>query len=318
MIAWGINALNHGSSLAVFKDGQLVSNVFRKEDELATSDITEALHRGAPDRIYWYERPWVKKARQLYAGQYQRAFDMSVLPRSYLNRERLHYAPVTYTAHHASHAAAGYYTSPFNHCAVVVLDAIGEFECATIWNCVHGEMTKVWSRSYPNSLGLFYSAFTDFLGMTAIQDEYQLQKMAEQGDPRTFYSYVKSYFNSGIVLELNTNFHKGVLHRDQNELTTLQEQCDLAAAVQQVFEEQVELVMTTAKLMTNADCLVYMGGCAMNSRANERVVEPMWKHIWSLPNPGDPSSSIGAVLYHTKQREWKYNFGVAKHIAIRV
>lgn len=318
MIAWGINALNHGSSLAVFKDGQLVSNESRKEDELDTSIITEALHRGAPDRIYWYERPWVKKARQLSAGQYHRAFDMSVLPRRYLNNIRLHYAPVTYTPHHASHAAAGYYTSPFNHCAVVVLDAIGEFECATIWNCVHGEMTKVWSRSYPNSLGLFYSAFTDFLGMTPIQDEYQLQKMAEQGDPAMFLNYVRSYFNQGEVLDLNTNFHQGVLHWDFNELTTLQEQCDLAAAVQQVFEEQVQLIMTTAKLFTNADCLVYMGGCAMNSAANKRVVEPMWKHIWSLPNPGDPSSSIGAVLYHTKQREWKYNFGVAKHIAIRV
>jgi carbamoyltransferase len=318
MIAWGINALNHGSSLAVFKDGQLVSNESRKEDELDTSMITEALHRGAPDRIYWYERPWVKKARQLYAGQYRRAFDMSVLPRRYLNNIRLHYAPVTYTPHHASHAAAGYYTSPFNHAAVVVLDAIGEFECATIWNCVHGEMTKVWSRSYPNSLGLYYSAFTDFLGMTPIQDEYQLQKMAEQGDPSQFLTYVRSYFNSGEVLDLNTNFHRGVLHWDHNELTTLQEQCDLAAAVQQVFEEQVQSIMTTAKLFTNADCLVYMGGCAMNSQANKRVVEPMWKHIWSLPNPGDPSSSIGAVLYHTKQREWKYNFGVAKHIAIRV
>jgi carbamoyltransferase len=316
MIAWGINALNHGSSLALFKDGRLVSNVFRKEDELATADITEALHLGAPDRIFWYERPWVKKARQLYAGQYHRAFDMSVLPRRYMKAQ--HYAPITYTPHHASHAAAGYYTSPFNHCAVVVLDAIGEFECATIWNCIHGEMTKVWSRSYPNSLGLFYSAFTDFLGMTPIQDEYQLQKMAEQGDPRKFINYVRSYFNPGEVLDLNTNFHKGVLHWDHNELTTLQEQCDLAAAVQQVFEEQVQLVMTTAKLFTNADCLVYMGGCAMNSRANKNVVEPMWKHIWSLPNPGDPSSSVGAVLYHTKQREWKYNFGVAKHIEIRV
>jgi carbamoyltransferase len=318
MIAWGINALNHGSSLAVFKDGQLVSNESRKEDEFDTSIITEALHCGAPDRIYWYEKPWAKKARQFYAGQYSRAFDLTVLPRRYLNNIRVHYAPITYTPHHGSHAAAGYYTSPFNHCAVVVLDAIGEFECATIWNCVHGEMKKVWSRSYPNSLGLFYSAFTDFLGMTPIQDEYQLQKMAEQGDPKQFIDYVKSYFNNGTVLELNTNFHKGVLHWDHNQLTTLQEQCDLAAAVQQVFEEQVEMVMTTARLYTQADSLVYMGGCAMNSQANKNVVEPMWKHIWSLPNPGDPSSSIGAVLYHTKQREWKYDFGVAKHIAIRV
>jgi carbamoyltransferase len=315
MIAWGINALNHGSSLAVFKDGRLVSNESRKEDELDTSIITEALHCGAPDRIYWYERPWVKKARQLSAGQYHRAFDLSVLPRRYLNKIRLHYAPVTYTPHHGSHAAAGYYTSPFNHCAVVVLDAIGEFECATIWNCVHGEMTKVWSRSYPNSLGLFYSAFTDLLGMTPIQDEYLLQQMAEKGDPQHYKYDVRDYMSG--LLEAGKNMHRGILDWP-HDITTEQDRYDIAAAVQAEFESQVDSIMTTARLLTNADCLVYMGGCAMNSRANKLIVEPKFKYIWSLPNPGDPSSSVGAVLYHTKQREWKYNFGVAKHIAISV
>ena len=315
MIAWGINALNHGSSLAIFKDGQLVSNESRKEDELDTSIITEALHRGAPDRIYWYERPWVKKARQLSAGQYHRAFDLSVLPRRYLNKIRVHYAPITYTPHHGSHAAAGYYTSPFNHCAVVVLDAIGEFECATIWNCVHGEMTKVWSRSYPNSLGLFYSAFTDLLGMTPIQDEYLLQQMAEKGDPQHYKYDVRNYMSG--LLEAGKNMHRGILDWP-HDITTEQDRYDIAAAVQAEFESQVDSIMTTARLLTNADCLVYMGGCAMNSRANKLMVEPKFKYIWSLPNPGDPSSSVGAVLYHTKQREWKYNFGVAKHIAISV
>jgi len=313
MIAWGINALNHGSSLAVFKDGQLVSNESRKEDELDSSIITEALHVGAPDRIYWYEHPWIKKARQLRAGQWRRALDMTVLPRKYMKAQ--HYAPITYTSHHASHAAAGYYTSPFNHCAIVVLDAIGEFECATIWEGKHGEMRKVWSRSYPNSLGLFYSAFTHALGMTPIQDEYQLQQMSEKGNPKIFYYRVKKYFTG--LLELNYNFHKGV--NDQKfYIDSIEDEWNLAAAVQLVFEEQIELIMNKAKELTGSDCLVYMGGCAMNSRANQRVVEPMWKHIWSLPNPGDPSSSVGAVLYHTKQREWKYNFGVAKHIAISV
>jgi carbamoyltransferase len=316
MILWGVNALNHGCSLAVFKDGKLQSNHSDKRDEIPSEMIVKALHYGAPDRLFWYEKPLLKKARQLYAGQWNRAFDLSVLPRRYMKGQ--HYAPITYTPHHGSHAAAGYYTSPFNHCAVVVLDAIGEFECATIWNCVHGEMKKVWSRSYPNSLGLFYSAFTDFIGLIPIQDEYQLQKMAEQGDPNRFLTYIRSYFNPGEVLEINTNFHRGVLHWDFNQLTTLQEQCDLAAAVQQVFEEQVQQVMATAKSITNADCLVYMGGCAMNSRANKNVVEPMWKHIWSLPNPGDPSSSVGAVLYHTKHRVWDFNFGVVKHIEVRV
>ena len=313
MIMWGVNALNHGSSLAVFKDGNLWSNQAGSSDELDSKIISDALHVGAPDRIFWYERPWIKKARQLRAGQWHRALDMSVLPRRYMKAQR--YAPITYTPHHASHAAAGYYTSPFNHSAIVVLDAIGEFECATIWNCVHGEMTKVWSRSYPNSLGLFYSAFTDLLGMTPIQDEYLLQQMAEKGDPQHYKYDVRKYMSG--LLEAGKNMHKGILDWPHN-ITNEQDRYDIAAAVQAEFESQVDSIMTKAQLLTNADCLVYMGGCAMNSRANKLMVEPKFKYIWSLPNPGDPSSSIGAVLYHTKQREWKYNFGVAKHIAISV
>jgi len=313
MIEWGVNALNHGSSLAVFKDGSLWSNQAGSSDELDSKIITDALHVGAPDRIFWYERPWIKKARQLRAGQWHRVLDMTVLPRRYMKAQ--HYAPITYTPHHASHAAAGYYTSPFNHCAVVVLDAIGEFECATIWEGKHGEMHKVWSRSYPNSLGLFYSAFTHALGMTPIQDEWKLQAMAEKGNPKIFYYKVKKYFTG--LLELNYNFHKGV-NDQQFYIDSIEDECNLAAAVQMVFEDQIRMVMLEAKKLVNTDCLVYMGGCAMNSATNKKIVEPMWKYRWSLPNPGDPSSSVGAVLYHTKQREWKYNFGVAKHIAISV
>jgi carbamoyltransferase len=318
MIHWGINALNHGSSLAVFKNGRMQNLHSSNSDDLPSEILRKALDSGPPDQIFWYERPWIKKARQLYAGQYKTAMNLDVLPKRWIKKNDLGYATLNYTAHHASHAAAGYYTSPFNHCAVVVLDAIGEFECATIWNCQHGEMTKVWSKSYPHSLGLFYSAFTQFVGLTPIRDEHIFQQMAAQGKPAAFLRYVRSYFQYGEVLELNTNFHRGVLYWDNNELTTLQEQCDLAAAVQQVFEEQVYNVMLTAKQLTKADCLVYMGGCAMNSAANKRVVEPLFKYRWSLPNPGDPSSSMGAVLYHTKQREWDWQWGDVKHLEIKV
>jgi len=315
MIEWGINALNHGSSLAVINNGKLISNQSSSNDELDQSAIFKALHQGGPDRIFWYERPWLKKARQLRSGQYSRALDLSVLPRRYLNKIRVHYAPITYTPHHGSHAAAGYYTSPFDRCVVVVLDAIGEFECATIWHCHHGEMTKVWSRSYPHSLGLFYSAFTQALGMTPIQDEYQLQQMSEKGNPKIFYYRVKKYFTG--ILVLNYNFLKGVTDQEFY-IDSIEDECNLAAAVQLVFEEQIELIMNKAKELTGSDCLVYMGGCAMNSKANKSVVEPKFKYIWSLPNPGDPSSSIGAVLYHTKQQVRDIDLGVVKHIEIRV
>jgi carbamoyltransferase len=314
MIHWGINALNHGSSLAVFNNGNLQSLDFCQDSKLDELVVASASTQGAPDRIFWYERPWVKKARQVYAGQYRTALDMLVLPKKYLKDINVN-APITYTPHHASHAAAGYYTSPFNHCAVVVLDAIGEFECATIWNCVHGEMKKVWSRTYPNSLGLFYSAFTKLIGLEPIKQEHLLQQMSSQGDPNRFYKEVIGYM-SGIV-HAEQNMHRGVQYWPY-EISTLQDQCDIAASVQAVFEEQVSRVMKVAKNITTADSLVYMGGCAMNSVTNAKIVEPNWRYIWSLPNPGDPSSSIGAVLYHTRQREWKYKWNDVKHIKIKI
>ena len=313
MIHWGVNALNHGSSLAVFKDGSLWSNQVGFSDELDSKILTDALHVGAPDRVFWYERPWVKKTRQLYAGQWHRALDMSVLPRRYMKAQR--YAPITYTPHHGSHAAAGYYTSPFNHCAIVVLDAIGEFECATIWEGKHGEMRKVWSRNYPNSLGLLYSAFTDLLGMTPIQDEYLLQQIAEKGDPHRYKHDVHKYMSGFLIA--GKNMHKGILDWP-HDIRDEQDRYDIAAAVQYAFEDQIRMVMLEARKLVYTDCLVYMGGCAMNSAANKRFVEPAFKYRWSLPNPGDPSSSIGAVLYHTKQRIQKYDFGVAKHLTISV
>ena len=315
MIHWGINSLNHGSSIAVFHNGKYISSSQSIQDTLPESFIQyELKHTGRPDCIFWYEQPWVKKARQFKAGQYDRAFDMSVLPSRSLQAQGLIGIPIRYTPHHASHAAAGYYTSPFNHCAVVVLDAIGEFECASIWEGKHGELKKVWSQSYPNSLGLFYSAFTKFVGLQPIQDEYLFQQMSERGNPKRFRDSVAMYFKPGIM-QFDYNFHQGVRNWSC-ETWTEQEKCDLAAAVQEMFEIQVEMVMYKAKQLIKTNNLIYMGGCAMNSKANKRVVK-QFDYAWSLPNPGDPSSAMGAVLYHTKQRV-HHNFGTVKHIEIKV
>lgn len=317
MIAWGINALNHGSSLAVFKNGEFIEGITNKSDCLSPEQFRLNLdHQGPPDRIFWYENPWTKKARQLYAGQYSTAFRIDNLPKYKLKEWGLGYAPVTYTPHHASHAAAGYYTSPFNHAAVVVIDAIGEFDCATIWSCMHGEMKKVWSSRYPHSAGLFYSAFTKLLGLTPIQDEHLLQQMAAQGDPKRYRSVIDSYFDPG-TLRLNTNFHRGVLNW-RMPFINLQDQCDLAASVQEKFEVIIGSIMFKAQELTGADSLVYMGGCAMNSEANKFAIPlGQFKYVWSLPDPGDSSSALGAVLYHTKQRVWK-DWGPVKHLEIKV
>lgn len=313
---WGINALNHGSSIAVVNDGKYMGGSVSEFDRVPHEQIRRNLELyGPPDRIFWYEQPWLKKARQIYAGQYKSAFDLSVLPKVKLKEWGLGYADVRYTPHHASHAAAGYYTSPFNHCAIVVLDAIGEFECATIWEGKHGEMKKVWSKSYPHSLGLFYSAFTQLCSLQPIKQEHLLEQMAKEGDPNRVYRDVLDYM--GTLVHAHKNMHRGI-NDWPHEINTLQDQCDIAAAVQEVFNLQVDAVMRKAKELTGADCLVYMGGCAMNATANKKYVEPKFKYRWSLPNPGDASSSLGAVLYHTKSRVNEWNWGDTKHIEIKV
>ena len=313
MIVWGINALNHGSSLTVFSGGHLVIHEACSSDELDPDLILRAFNYGGPDQIYWYERPWLKKGRQLVAGQFKRAFDLSVLPSSYLKSINVRYAPITYTPHHGSHAAAGYFTSPFKDAAVIVLDAIGEFECASIWEAKGDKLKRVWGRDYPHSLGLFYSAFTDLIGLTPIKGEGTLQSMSDKGDPHRYFNDVKKYFNGPVIL--NYNFHQGVLDW-KHEIKSDQDRYDIAAAVQAVFEEQIVCVNTIARNSIDSRNLVYMGGCAFNSKAN-RLIEDKWKNVWSLPNPGDATSSLGAVLYHTKQRV-ELKDGVAKHIQIKV
>ena len=314
MIYWGINALNHGSSISAVRGDQLLYYAFDKSDELESSTFRSVVTYGGPDKIFWYERPWLKKIRQLTAGQYSIATDLTVIPRRYLNSHRLEYSSIIYTPHHASHAAAGYYTSPFDRCAVVVLDAIGEFECATIWEGHDEHLTKLWRRSYPNSLGLFYSAFTKLIGYIPIIEEYRLQEDSHLGDPYRYYREVSSYFDGAV--RMTANLHRGVRNWPY-EISDQQQRYDIAAAVQKVFEEQVDTVMMIAKNLVGHDNLVYMGGCAMNSRYNKKLSD-RWQRVWSLPNPGDPSSSLGAILYHTRQRISSDKLGIVKHLQICV
>lgn len=301
MITWGINALNHDISIAVFEGKHLKKFETVKGKDTDHDIIKRSLNASSghgPSVIAWYERPWIKKTRQLYAGQYNAAFDMSVVPRLWLKRNNLGYAKVKYFPHHKSHAAAGFLTSPFDKATVVVLDAMGEWESATIWHGHGTELKKIWSRSYPNSLGMFYSAFTQLIGYKPVSEEYLLQQDSEKGDPKKYYELVKNYFNG--VVSLRYNLHCGVLDWPW-PIVTNQDKWDIAAAVQCVFEEQADMVMLIARRLSESRNLVYMGGCAMNSKYN-RYLSTQWNNVWSLPNTGDPSSAIGAALLHLDTR----------------
>ena len=170
MITWGISANSHDAALAVFCDEQLVfashSERFsgiKNDRDLDKKMIAYAKqHFGAPDKIIWYEQPFKKTLRQLWAGQGWKRRDNDI--EIYMARYEID-APIEYVSHHHSHAAGGYFTSGFDDACVLVIDAIGEFETMTIWHGKGDKLKKLWSQSYPHSVGLFYSAMTQRIGL---------------------------------------------------------------------------------------------------------------------------------------------------------
>jgi carbamoyltransferase len=208
--------------------------------------------------------------------------------------------PVHYFKHHYSHAAAGYYTSLFDDACIVVLDAIGEFNTSTIWVGEGDKIKLKYKQNYPVSFGLFYSAFTQLIGLMPNQEEYIMMGMAAYGDWQKYYKKVDEYFPS--YDKQKYNFHKGIT--DWGWISE-QDKFDIAAAVQMVYEQRLNQFMRMAKSLTGKNNLVFMGGCALNSSANT-LLWKIFDIIWIMPNPGDAGSSLGAAAaLYGKHLDWK-------------
>lgn len=328
MIVLGISgALNHDAAVSVIKDGEILfaSHSERyskiKNDPLLNKEIIqEALSYGKPDVIAWYEKPMLKKFRQFNAGQYALAFDRSELPKNYLKTfPELAGIKIKYQPHHYTHAASGYFTSGFDDAAVVVIDSMGEFETLTIWYGIGDELKPVYEQSYPHSVGLFYSAMTQRLGLKPNEDEYILMGMAAYGNPHRLINGKDLVEHIYDGLGIATNDQSGAfftivtfaenLHRGCKwllpELTTEQDMFDLAAASQMVYEQILEEIIRTTKRLVPSDNLVIMGGCALNCSANSNITG-RFDNVWIMPNPGDAGSCIGASQMFFKERiKWK-------------
>jgi len=305
MITWGISANSHDAALAVFTEDGLefashserfsgVKNDAHLNDKL----IKYAKEWGEPNEVIWYERPFVKTLRQFRAGQGIKLRENNIS--RYLRSYGIS-APIRYTDHHLSHAAAGYYTSPFTEACIVSIDSIGEFDTLTIWEGKGTELKKVYSRSYPNSVGLWYSALTQRLGLKPQEDEYILMGMAAYGDPnRLLKDIVNDFIDlNGAPVSFKQNLHRGCLWW-RPDLTTEQDMFDIAAATQKAYEQIFKGVLDVATKLVNSKNLVLMGGCALNCSANH-IAHDFFNNVWIMPNPGDAGSSVGCVLAHKKE-----------------
>jgi carbamoyltransferase len=297
MIILGINETSHDASVSLIKDGKILfaghSERYSKNKNdwyINDSLINDALQYGMPDRIAYYEKPLLKASRLLLkggSGDWKPRFDLENVKRKSFK-------------HHYSHACAGYYTSPFSDAVIVVLDAIGEYNTSTIW-AGEGESIKLkFKQNYPVSFGLFYSAFTQLIGLMPNQEEYIMMGMAAYGDWKKYYKEVNEYFPSYHYQSYN--FHQGII--DWNIPISEQDKFDIAAAVQVVYQSRLMEFMGMAKSLTGKSNLVFMGGCALNSSANTALWK-IFKDVWIMPNPGDAGSSLGAAAaLYGKHIEW--------------
>ena len=297
MIILGINETSHDASISLIKDGEILFAGHaeryskKKNDWYNNKNIYfDMLNYGTPTHIAYYEHPQLKRSRILLRGgsaDWKPNIPMDL--------------PIKYFNHHYSHACAGYYTSKFNDAVIVVLDAIGEYNTSTIW-VGEGDRVKLkYKQNYPVSFGLFYSAFTELIGLMPNQEEYIMMGMAAYGDWQKYYKEVDSYFPS--YDKQKYNFHKGI--SDWRMAITEQDRFDIAAAVQVVYEQRLNQFMRMAKSLTGKNNLVFMGGCALNSSANT-LLWNIFDMIWIMPNPGDAGSSLGAAAaLYGKHVEWK-------------
>ena len=302
MIIMGINETTHDASVSLIKDGEILfaghaERYSKEKNDWFVNDslISDALSYGVPDMIAYYERPGLKKLRILVHGGFGGAKP------KFLDHPKLKGIPVKYFPHHKSHAAAGYYTSRFSEATVVVLDAIGEFNTSTIWHAKGSNLKKVFTQNYPVSFGLFYSAFTQLLGLKPNEEEYIMMGMAAYGNPKRYYKKVKEYFPD--ITTQKYGFHKGII--DWPESISDRDRYDIAASVQQVYEERLEEFMRFALEKTGIANLVFMGGCALNASANP-ILWKVFGDVWIMPNPGDAGSSLGAAsLAYGKHLKWE-------------
>jgi carbamoyltransferase len=278
----------------------------QKNDAEISLELVDEIDMSQVSTIAYYERPWNKQLRRLYSGE---GIEWHKLTTRQILEHQLGYARIknkkikSYN-HHLSHVAAGFQTSKFDRATVVVIDAIGEWDTVSIWGAEYvdhrARYTKLWSQQYPHSIGLFYSAITEKIGLKPNEDEYITMGMAAYGK-----DFVSMAMRNRIVgheydVTFKQNLHLG-LH---DEYFNVFQDADMAASAQAVTEDLILNIMTRAKKFKWSDNLVYMGGVALNCTANARIGN-YFNDIWIMPCPGDAGSSLGAAaLAHGGRINW--------------
>ncbi len=228
--------------------------------------------------------------------------------------------------HHLAHVASAFFCSPYDEAMCLSVDGFGDF-VSTLMAVGRGSSIEALERvHFPHSLGLFYTAVTQFLGFPGFGDEYKVMGLAAYGDPvfaellgrmvpprrdGTF-ALDLGYFrhlSEGVDMtwedgspELGAVYTPrlaellGPPRQPHEELT--QRHKDLAASLQKVYEERFFALVRALQRRTGLDRLALAGGCAMNSLANGKLFDRTdVREVYIQSAAGDAGTSLGAALY---------------------
>jgi carbamoyltransferase len=338
----GISAYYHDSAAALVTDGKIIAAAQEERFSRIKNDSdfpkraaefclrSVGLKSADLDAVVFYDKPVLKFTRLLETYLAVAPGGWRTFPEVFSNwlggkldlrktiRQELPglpaACPILFTAHHQAHAASAFYPSPFNEAAIVTIDGVGEWATTTIGTGKGHRIDVLQEVRFPHSLGLLYSAFTDYCGFRINSGEYKLMGLAPYGelkyadiirkelldlkDDGSFWLNLDYFdFLTGTTMT-NGRFHDlfgGPPRKFDQPID--QRHMDVARSIQAVTEEVMLRVARHARELTCQKDLCLAGGVALNCVANGRILrERIFDRIWIQPAAGDAGGAVGAAL----------------------
>ncbi|MBN1555655.1 MAG: carbamoyltransferase [Phycisphaerae bacterium] len=227
--------------------------------------------------------------------------------------------------HHLAHVAGSFHAGPFTEAALLSVDAFGDFTSTLMGKGANGRVETMRRVFFPHSLGVLYTAVTQFLGFPYYGDEYKVMGLAPYGRPvyREAMNELISVSEDG-TFKLNLKYFRH--HKDRAEMSWRagtpevgklfsddmaelfgesrelkapleQRHKDIAASVQACYEDVFVHILSVLHQQTGCRNLCVSGGCAMNSVANGKIFDRSpFTQVYIPPQPGDGGGALGAAL----------------------
>jgi carbamoyltransferase len=216
-------------------------------------------------------------------------------------------ARMRYVDHHLAHAISAYAYSGFEDSAVVVMDGRGAWEATSIWHGHDGRLDHVLTIPFPNSIGYFFSEFTEYLGFQRNSDEWKVMGLAPYGQPGVDLSafidpqanpyrvHVKKLIAPGPQPFAEMTRLLGPIRVAESEITDHHK--NVAYAAQEACEIAMMSVVRLALQKTGSRHLCMAGGVALNSKANGKIAASgLIDKLFVQPAASDDGVALGAAL----------------------